>query len=375
MLLCIITALCIGYIYCFGSIERFYIETFHWKHEDLNLAFSLALITFSLGNLWCGIYLKKSPIYRFMLLSAGFFLGGFMILSLTKTIWMFYIGFGIFCGIATGLAYQSMLSFLHALPLKQSGIVDGAVLCGFALSGTICGSFINILNVYLSWRLTLMMACTCSIILILLTGVLMAFHNHTVIQKNAAFVWGGDMLRSRSFLFFISWSIIIGSFAMGHLSNASSILYHNKTPFIAYIPLTLPLCNALGRFLYTLSSAFLSLKRFIKIVNVGMMISLLSFSLFLLTEEDLFYILSAILSLLNFGCITAMLPQCIEYLYGSLYFSIHYAICNLQALITSTIGPLLLLFFLHSFSSCIMLLILCFAFYSIGKKLIVYFRS
>lgn len=360
--LCICTTLGIGYIYCFGIIEKFFINHYSWSNESLSAAFSLALMNFSLSSLACSYLLKKMGYFQTLLLASMLFLLAFTVLSLAVTESLVFIGFGFLCGSGTGFAYQSIISFLHSLTLKNHGFIESFALCGFALSGTICGGIIQLFARYIAWRYILFSSGIISFLLLLFTAVFIkSCGQYPPAERKNNTGWGGDMLRSRSFLYFFFWIFMISMLAMGHLSNASIIIGNldnlsDNTVFI----LMLPFANALGRFIYTIVNPFFRLKKLEKLINNLMLVSFIMLFSFSATTTVYWYIGSAFLCLTIFGFVTAMLPAYVDLLYGSLYFSIHYAICNLQAVITSFGGPFLVSNLIHHsslfFIACIALL-------------------
>lgn len=368
--MCLITSLGIGYIYSFGIIENFYINAYGWSHASLSFAFSLSLISFSLQMLLCSVVSRHMSPRGIIFLSSCFFLFGFLFLKHAASVHMIYIGFGLFIGSGTGLAYQTILTYVHSLKYTYKKVIEGAVLCLFAFSGSICTGFLKTIDMFYDWRFSLLVAGILCFLLLNITAF--SFKNYTVIKyEPSSTLLYDDMIRSRSFLYLMLWIIFIGSFAMGHMANASIITMQSSiTEGRVFIQILLPMSNAIGRLVYTVVSHIVNVKYAIKYVSICISVSSCLFILFILANNILFYYISSTLSLIIFGFVTALLPQCIDRLYGSLYFSAHYAICNLQLLITSLFGPILVLWLYRNTVPAVIILIITTYFnFKIGIRL------
>lgn len=368
----LISALGIGYIYCFSILSAPFYQAFTWKSYEITLAFSLALVCFSIGTLFCGYLLKKLSFPTLLMMSATLYMLGFIIIAWMNHIYYLYLGFSLFGGFGFGIAYHCIITFNHQMNYIHQNRNEGVLLCAFALSGSICGILIKSIYYILPWRQVMILIAMITFILLSLNALVFHYIKLPIKKHKEVNRDHGDMLRSRSFFLAIIWTISIGSFAMGNLAHVNTymIMFNGSSEVSYYLLLILPFCNACGRFIYSLAGDHIKLKSCIITVTLIFLLSLFLLMFSILMNQLLFYICSTILSLFIFGFVTALLPRFIDYLYGSVNFSIHYAIYNLQSIPVSFLGPFILLWLSKNrLLSTLILMIIIIIFKQIGKSL------
>ena len=87
---------------------------------QLSLTFTITMAMFCVGGMIAGFCAKKIKSRWYVVFAAILMLAGFLLTSATSSLGMLYIGFGVFCGIGAGLAYNAVLSTMSAwFPDKQ----------------------------------------------------------------------------------------------------------------------------------------------------------------------------------------------------------------------------------------------------------------
>ena len=114
-------------------------EFTQWTKAQLSLTFTLVMICFCIGCMICGFTLKKISARTFVWASAVLFLVGFFLASRTQSLPMLYIGFGIMCGLASGMGYNAVMATIVKWFPDRPGLIGGVLLCGFGGGSFIIG--------------------------------------------------------------------------------------------------------------------------------------------------------------------------------------------------------------------------------------------
>lgn len=81
-----------------------------WTKAQLSLTFTIVMILFCIGSLLCGLLSGKLSAKMSVRIGAVLFLLGFFLASRTQSVAMLYIGFGVLCGLSSGLCYNAVMS-------------------------------------------------------------------------------------------------------------------------------------------------------------------------------------------------------------------------------------------------------------------------
>lgn len=110
-----------------------------WSNAQLSLAFTLCISFFCLGGLAAGLLSRRVPFRVNMVISALLFLTGFYMTSLTNSLGMLYVCYGVLCGTAAGFAYNSILNAVPQWFPDQQGTISGVLLMGFGAGSLVIG--------------------------------------------------------------------------------------------------------------------------------------------------------------------------------------------------------------------------------------------
>ena len=116
-----------------------------WTKAQLSLTFTLVMILFCIGSLLCGLLAGKLSAKNAVRLGAVLFLAGFYIASRCQTPLTLYLGFGVLCGLGSGLSYNAVMSTMVKWFPDKPGLISGVLLMGFG-----GGSFL-IGKLYQAW--------------------------------------------------------------------------------------------------------------------------------------------------------------------------------------------------------------------------------
>ena len=102
-----------------------------WTKAQLSLTFTLVMILFCIGSLLCGLLAGRLSAKNAVRLGAVLFLAGFFIASRCQSPLTLYLGFGVLCGLGSGLSYNAVMSTMVRWFPDRPGLISGVLLMGF----------------------------------------------------------------------------------------------------------------------------------------------------------------------------------------------------------------------------------------------------
>ncbi len=129
--------LSIGQVYAFSVlkvplIEKFYPDT--GIATPVAITFSIAILMLGLSAAFGGVWVDRSGPRKAMVVSALFWVSGFMIGALgvqLSSLWLVYLGYGFIGGIGLGIGYISPVSTLIKWFPDRPGLATGLAIMGF----------------------------------------------------------------------------------------------------------------------------------------------------------------------------------------------------------------------------------------------------
>ena len=106
-----------------------------WTKAQLSLTFTLVMILFCIGSLLCGLLAGKLSAKNAVRLGAALFLAGFFIASRCQSPLTLYLGFGVLCGLGSGLSYNAVMSTMVRWFPDRPGLISGVLTAAISLGG------------------------------------------------------------------------------------------------------------------------------------------------------------------------------------------------------------------------------------------------
>ncbi len=210
-----------------------------WSKSQLSLTFTLVMIMFCLGQLAVGLIGRKLTPVRNVRLSALLFLFGFFMTSRATTLMGLYIFFGVLCGLASGFAYNAVMSSVTKLFPDKRGLASGILLMGFGMGSFIIGKVIRAVTPAETgaWRASFL-ALGIAIFIVLALGSFVigakteepsskaskAGAKESPAAASAEDVPPAQVLRHPSFWVFYLWVIAISAAGLCVISQGSGIV-------------------------------------------------------------------------------------------------------------------------------------------------------
>lgn len=237
-----------------------------WTKAQLSLTFTLVMILFCIGSLLCGLLAGKLSAKNAVRVSAVLFLAGFFIASRCQSPITLYLGFGLLCGLASGLAYNGVMSTMVKWFPDKPGLISGVLLMGFG-----GGSFL-IGKLYQAWTPAGIGGWRTSFVVLgIICCVVLAVCSSFFVAPGADFTVpagkGGRavaapredikpavMLKRPAFWLYYVWAIAVSAAGLALISQASGVVWEasadQTAASVATIVGLISICNAVGRVLF-----------------------------------------------------------------------------------------------------------------------------
>ena len=264
----VIVLLFAGLVYAWSVLSTPIAAEFtDWSKAQLSMTFTIVMIMFCIGSLLCGLLTGKLSAKMTVRIGAVLFLLGFFLASRTQSLAMLYIGFGVLCGLSSGLCYNAVMSTMVRWFPDRPGLISGVLLMGFG-----GGSFI-IGKLYQAWTPAEIGGWRASFLVMgIIIFVVLAICSFFFVAPGADFVAPAaknnkaavkiagkeykplEMVKKPSFWLYYVWAIALSAAGLALISQASGVVWEASASqtagAVATIVGLISICNALGRVLF-----------------------------------------------------------------------------------------------------------------------------
>ena len=264
----VIVLLFAGLVYAWSVLSTPIAAEFtDWSKAQLSMTFTIVMIMFCIGSLLCGLLSGKLSAKMSVRIGAVLFLLGFFLASRTQSLAMLYIGFGVLCGLSSGLCYNAVMSTMVRWFPDRPGLISGVLLMGFG-----GGSFI-IGKLYQAWTPAEIGGWRTSFLVMgIIIFVVLAICSFFFVAPGADFVAPAaknskaavkiagkeykplEMVKKPSFWLYYVWAIALSAAGLALISQASGVVWEASASqtagALATIVGLISICNALGRVLF-----------------------------------------------------------------------------------------------------------------------------
>lgn len=225
------------------------------SEQSMAFTFTLAMAFFCVGGLVGGFWRGLSARAE-LLISAAFFLAGFLVAAAAQGMAFLYLGFGVLGGLASGLSYHAVMRTVCRWFPDQQGFLSGILLMGFGLGSFLIGKVFTALTPETvgAWRVSFRVMGVGLAVLIPLGAVAMApprQESSSRPGKTGAGDTPRQMLRQKAFWVFLVWAVLMtmsGLVIVGHGSGmVREIAPQAAAGTVATIVGLMSVSNAVGR--------------------------------------------------------------------------------------------------------------------------------
>lgn len=343
-----------GVVYAWSVISTPIAKEFtQWTSAQLSLTFTLCMVFFCLGGFLSGLTAGKVKVKPKLYLSALLFVIGFFIASKAQSLPTLYIGYGIICGLASGLVYNTVLSVISRWFPDKQGFISGFLLMGFGLGSMIIGSIFTSVtpDATGSWRRTfLAFGVIVAFVIIAGSFFIVKPQDEDVAEYKSQLskaASGSDicftpiqMVKSSSFWLFFLWATFLSATGLALISQATpfarQLSPHTDMSVIAFVVGLISIFNGIGRVLFGYLFDRLGRRRTMNIVTVMFILCCMVLSASIMLSSFSLAVAGFIGTGFCYGGITPTNSAFASIFFGSRYYPINYSIINLNLIIAST---------------------------------------
>ncbi len=341
----VIILLMVGLVYAWSVLSRS-ISAAHpeWTSARLSFTYTLIMIFLCVGSLIVGILSKRVKARTYILLAGILMFAGLMIASLTKTsIVPLYIGLGVMCGTASGLAYNTVLSSVCEWFPDRHGQISGILLMGFGMSSFIIG------NVFAATTPTDGSNAWCGTfrvfaIVVVIVLVICCFFikrpdedfvppqaaKKKEVMEPASDINAKTMVRKPVFWIFYLWIIFTSAAGLVLIAHASGMAVQTGAAVtngqIATAVGMISIMNGVGR---VVGGTVFDRKhfRFTMLMTMGcFVLATVLLLLALIMGSFVLIVFGFLIGGFSYGCTAATLPAVISDFFGKTYYSLNFSI-------------------------------------------------
>jgi MFS transporter, OFA family, oxalate/formate antiporter len=345
--------LLLGSVYSY-SLYRVEIEHQFNIHTTLSgLPYMMSLFTYAVSMFITGKYLRQFGLKWFILLGGGLLVSAWFLASLSTSLWMFTLSYGVIMGISVGILYGTALQFVQRYFKSHTSFWVGLMLFAFGLSSVILSPIVSIYLTHYSMASLFQIYAVLSLILVVLLWFIYPYepkHIEAISMEHPPFM-------RLLFIFMLATMIGLTMIGLTHLIGTQEYRYPplqvalSISLFASFNAISRPLFGyGMDRYGFKkmahLSIVLIAFASVINVLNQGQ-----SFLLFVLAYGIYWF---------NLGAWLAIMPSYIKKKHGATLYAPLYGKVFLGYGISAIIGTLSASFLLETFgnSTGIYLLIL-----------------
>jgi len=339
-----------GMVYAWSVLSIPIAEEFpQWSKASLSLTFTLCMMFFCLGGLVGGLLAHRILPRYYVWASSLLFLTGFSVAVKTQSIISLYIGYGLLCGFASGLAYNAVLSTVLKWFPDMKGLISGILLMGFGMGSFLIGKAYQALtpDAVGAWRNSFLILGYVIFFVMAMGGCFVRApgkSNFTVSVADGTSnvevnVKPLDMIKTRSFWLYFAWAVLLSAAGLVLISQASGVAREAGPGVgagtIATVVGLISIFNGIGRIIFGKLLDHYGLNKTIMFNNALFIGSVLIVLAALLIKMFPVLVVGFIFCGLSYGGITPTNSMFINSFYGPRYYPTNFALINLNLLLAS----------------------------------------
>lgn len=350
----VIVLLFAGLVYAWSVLSQPIAQEFtDWSKAQLSMTFTITMILFCIGCLVGGMLSGKISSKINVWVSGVLFLAGFLIASQAQSLAVLYLGFGIFAGFASGLAYNAVMSTMMAWFPDKSGLISGVLLMGFGIGSFIIGKVYQAFTPAEigGWRISFRVFAVILFVVMLVCGFFFRkpgpdfappaakAKKEVKNQVKGLDVGPGVMMKRPAFWMYYLWAIFLSAAGLALVSQASGIAMEVGPEVSAGTIATavglISIMNGVGRVFF---GTLFDKKGYRATMLLDMAIFIIA-GLILLTalRSGSFTLVCVgfVVGGFAYGCVTPTNSAIIRSFYGATNYPVNFSIINTNLIIAS----------------------------------------
>lgn len=343
-----ILMLCAGLIFAWSVFVVPIENDLGFSRSQTSVVFTIALSISILGQICAGIIITKKSAKIPFLIATVLLVTGFFFASRLQTLIELYIFFGVFCGFAIGIIYNTVMTTVIKSFQDKPGLASGVILMGFGLGGLVLGSLSVNLMLSFGWRTTFSLFA-------ILFGV-SAFLASLIIKEPANYhkkqaalaskvidVPPLKMIRNKTFIMFFMWATLITAatiLIIGHAALCASDI-GASVQIAALASGIISTFNGLSRLFFGRMYDNRGQRFSMNVLFVVLMTATATITMAYSTKSISVLFVGYALIGVSYGGGPPILNSFIKDKFGMKYYGVNLGIMNLQMVLSALIGPLI----------------------------------
>ena len=342
-----------GMVYAWSTLSRpIAAEYPDWTAAQLSLTFTIVMIMFCVGVMAGGFLGAKFSERTFLMASGVIFLLGFIVAAAATTPIVLYLGFGILCGFASGLAYSVVMGSVGKWFPDKQGAISGILLMGFGISSFIVGKVYQaFIDGGTSWRAFFRVFGILSLVILVICSFFIKKPGADFVPPKASAKskkWNNplamevktpDMMRRVDFWLYYLWAILLSAAGMALLSQASAMAREAGSSVsagtIATVVGLISIFNGVGRVILGAGFDKIGRRALMQINNGIFIVAILIIMLALKTKSFPLIVVGFIVGGFAYGGITPTNSAYVSSYFGLQNYSKNFSIINTNIIIAS----------------------------------------
>lgn len=321
-----------------------------WPKGQLSMVFTVGMMGFCIGGFISGLLMMRVKVRYLLWLAGALLFTGLFLSSRISTLPALLVSYGIFCGLGSGLAYNSVISTVNQWFPDKQGTSSGLLLMGFGSGAFIIGKLFQYFTAEIpgAWRNSFQVMGFIVLMVFFIGGLIIrkpqgvkASEGETVLGPN---VTPGQMLRDRNFWYFMGWSTLMPSAGLILISHASGVALEAvprmTTGTMATTVGLISIFNGVGRVFFGGMHDRSTWSKTIRRINVLYLFALMVTVAGLYSHSYGVLTAGFILTGFSYGGITPTNSTVIAKFFGTRHFSMNFPILNLNVLVASLFSPI-----------------------------------
>ncbi|MDU2489834.1 MAG: MFS transporter [Clostridium celatum] len=328
-----------------------------WSSTKLSFTFTLCMMFFCLGGLLNGLLSERISPKITLKASAVLFISGFFLASKAESIIVLYVGYGILAGLASGLAYNSIMGNITKFFPDCPGLISGVLLMGFGVGSFIIGKVYQITTPsgegIDAWRNSFVIF---GVILFVIMFVCSFFIRrptegeireitkdikevNKVKKSETIDVEPSKMIRKSSFWIFFLWATLLSAAGLAVVSQATGIAMevgpNISLGTISTVVGLISIFNGIGRVIFGGLFDKIGRQKTMMLNNILFLIAVFIIMSALKSGQFSLIIIGFCITGIAYGGITPTNSAFVNEFYGSKYYPVNLSLINMNLLIAS----------------------------------------
>lgn len=343
-----------GMVYAWSVLSSPIAQEFpEWTKAQLSLTFTIVMILFCVGCMVGGFLAGKVSAKIYVWVAAAMFLGGFLLSARITSLLGLYIGFGIICGFASGLAYNAVMGTISRWFPDKQGLISGVLLMGFGLSSFLVGKIFQMCTPETigAWRQSFTVFGIITAVALAICAFFVekppadyqppasAVQKKRWVNPVAAETTTGVMLRRPAFWLYYLWAILLSAAGLALVSQTSGIAREIGTDVsagtIATVVGLISVCNGVGRVILGAMFDKVGRSKTMQAVNVLFLLTCGVLILALSLRSFPILVAGFVLGGLSYGGVTPTNSAFVSSYYGLKNYPLNFSVINTNLIIAS----------------------------------------